>query len=207
MAVSLDGKIASHPDESDAARHQSGFVNADDREFVQQQINESDAVILGANTMRASGGIWEQLGRNGKMPVWVVIARHELDGKMKFWQQNSAPRWVVSPQAAIMHNPQVQNFAYGADHPAEFVVRKLKELPDIKRVLLFGGGQINQLFYERHLVNELKMTLCPVIVGSSAAPMFVNPPLSGGVRLLPISSHVKSSHVFLHYTVNSSSHA
>ena len=59
MAASLDGKIAAHSKESDGARRSYGFTNKDDQEFVRQQLLTADAVITGANSLRASGSAWE----------------------------------------------------------------------------------------------------------------------------------------------------
>ncbi len=208
MAASLDGKIGLHPRESDADRRRYGFTDEEDREFVRQQITQADAIITGANSMRASGKAWQQIGRGGKYPLWVVMTRHGLEDQLEFWRQEQIPRWVVSPEsvsipAAAASSGAVKNLTYGTAHPARFVYDQLRQA-GCERVLLFGGGQINQLFYAEGLVDELRLTLCPLLVGSEDAPNLLNSGLAGPKALRLLSSQPKGSHVFLHYMINKS---
>lgn len=200
MAASLDGNIGLHSLESDADRRRYGFTDEVDREFVRQQITQADAIVTGANSMRASGKAWQQTGLGDQYPIWVVITEHGLERELGFWQQDAIERWVVSPRPVPIHNPAVKNLTYDSANPAAFVYQQLQKA-GCQQVLLFGGGHINQLFYEQNLVDELRLTLCPLLVGRADAPKLLNPPLSNPKALRLLSSQAKGSHVFLHYTV------
>ena len=40
----------------------------------------------------------------------------------------------------------------------------------IGRLLVEGGGEVNMAFWEAGLVDEVYLTLCPVVIGGSTAP-------------------------------------
>lgn len=204
MAVSLDGKIASHPLESDQQRRSYNFTNPDDQAHVREQILQADAIITGANSMRASGGCWDVTNSRGKYPLWVVMTTKGLAADLRFWQQHHIPRMVVgqtAPSIPVGHSSDnVTCLGYGSQKPAKFVVDQLRS-QGAQRVLLFGGGDVNKIFYEENLVDQLKLTLSPFIIGGNSAAHFVNQGLSTPKALRLTSSQVRGSHVFLNYTV------
>lgn len=200
MAVSLDGKISAGPVESDQDRRTYGFTNKVDQEHVRSLILEADAIITGANSMRASSGAWEQANRHGKYPLWIVATTKGLSPNLRFWKQGRIPRWVVSekPLSGEGVDPKVIHKASMGKPLALFIYEELSVL-NVDTVLLFGGGAINALFYEAGLVDELKITICPIVVGSSSASNFVDPRLLHPRSFRLMSSQVVESHVFLNY--------
>jgi riboflavin biosynthesis pyrimidine reductase len=52
----------------------------------------------------------------------------------------------------------------------DFALRWLRREWNVKRLLCEGGGEINGALFEAGLVNEVHLTLCPVIFGGRAAP-------------------------------------
>jgi len=205
MAVSLDGKIASHPRESDQQRRVYGFTNQDDQDHVRRELMSADAVITGAESMRASGSTWRVRNDQGTFPIWVVMTRRGLEPTLPFWQQTDIERWLVSPTPlpAVQQAGGVRHFSYGEAEPATFVANHLRQA-GAKKVLLFGGGAINRLFYAADLVDELKITICPMIIGQEGAPSFVDAGLPDPKTLFLESSMAIASHVFLHYHLKQS---
>jgi 5-amino-6-(5-phosphoribosylamino)uracil reductase len=201
MAVSLDGQISVHETESDDNRRGYNFTNKDDQDHVREQLMQADAVITGANSMRASGGAWTVRNKKGQLPTWVVVSNHNLDSNLRFWKQSEIPRWIVSQNPlTIPKESGVINPNYGKSPMPSFILSELSKI-GVKTVLLFGGGSINAQFYQMNLVDELKLTVCPLIVGSKVGSHFINPTLPSPRQLRLLSSHVKSSHVFLNYIV------
>jgi 5-amino-6-(5-phosphoribosylamino)uracil reductase len=202
MASSLDGKIASGPLESDADRQSYCFTSEEDHEFVRSQIMAADAIITGANSMRASRFAWQQKGKNGTFPKWLVLSNHGLDEDLGFWKQTEVPRYLVSQKSLQIGTAKhgVENLVYGSALPGKFVHQFLKS-QGCTNVLLFGGGAINQIFYEEGLVNELKITICPIIIAKKSAPSLVNPTLKTPTRFELLSSQQTGNHVFLHYRI------
>jgi 5-amino-6-(5-phosphoribosylamino)uracil reductase len=153
--------------------------------------------------MRASSGAWNQKGRSGRFPIWVVFSNKGLGLDLHFWQQNSIPRWIVSKNPLNFDSAKtgVTNLCYGEENPAKFVAEKLAQA-GVETTLLFGGGEINYLFYEAGLVNELKLTVCPLVVARLDAPDLISPKLSRPIAFRLMASKAISNHVFLEYSVH-----
>lgn len=200
MAVSLDGKISSNPAESDRDRRGYGFTNQADQEHVRSLILRADAIVTGANSMRASGGAWEQRNSQGQYPLWVVLTAKGLEPSLRFWQQSQIPRWLVS-EARLPNEelaPEVVRKESGAQDLARYLYKELLAAK-VETVLLFGGGAVNALFYKAGLVDELRITICPIVVGSPQASNFVDPRLASPQTFRLESSLVVENHVFLNY--------
>jgi len=203
MAASLDAHIASEPYENDASRRSYGFTNEEDKEFVRSQIQNCDAVVTGASSMCASGGAWNEVGRAGKPPHWYVLSKDGLPKELAFWQQTQIPRTIVSPKPVnvdLLAANQVTPLVYQGESPVPAVLQDLAAR-SYQRVLLFGGGFINQLFYEAAAVDELLLTLCPLFIGRQKAPSLIEPELPAFVHFELLSSKQMGSHLFLRYKV------
>ena len=58
----------------------------------------------------------------------------------------------------------------GREIDFDFALRWLREKWKVKRLLCEGGGEINGALLEARLVDEVHVTLCPVIFGGRNAP-------------------------------------
>ncbi len=204
MAASLDGKIAGHSLESDRERRAYGFTNQADQDFVRHQLTTADAVVTGANSLRASQGAWQIQNQKGRFPTWVVLTRSGLDPALRFWGQDGVDKWIVTPDPHLSIPVAPNNrliVTPPADNPAPFIAKQLKDA-GFERVLLFGGGGVNRLFYEAGLVDELMLTLCPLMLGTPNASNLLLPPLTRPVFFRLESSNQNENLVFLHYTVH-----
>lgn len=201
MAASVDGRIAVSPSEATAARCASGFLSPADQEHVQSVVAQSNAVIIGANTARASPRLLKQKNYRNSYPVWIILTNKGLEKDSPFWQHRSIERWIVSPAPVEQHSHAgVCYFSYRDQDPAMFVANLLQQ-HNMAKILLFGGGEINRLFYRRQLVDELIITVCPLIVAQDRAPLLVAPPLDTPIKLELISTRTVEDHVFIHYKV------
>ena len=202
MAISLDGMIGMHALESDVERRAYNFTNMDDREFVREQLEQADAVITGANSLRASGSAWRVRNDRGVNPAWIVFTTKGLAEGLAFWGQKDVQRVLVSPfpiQEALCAASGVKNWIIPENSPGG-LIKKL-EAENLNRVLLFGGGAINKLFYEHGLVDFAKITVCPLLIGGVNSPRFVNPGLTRPTHFTLISSVLRENLVFLTYRV------
>ena len=201
MAASIDGHIATSPAEKDPARIASGFVSPADQQHVKEEVSHSDAIILGADTVRASPRLLSYKNDRGRCPVWVAITTRGLAPSSPFWQLHHIERWLVSPSALKIHDPtHVQAFTCPTQDTATYVVTQLQK-HNLNRVVLFGGGTINNLFYRHQLVDELSLTLAPTIVARDDAPRLIKPSLPAAVRLQLLHVHRVTDHLFLRYRV------
>ena len=202
MAISLDGMIGKHALESDVERRAYDFTNMDDRDFVREQLEQADAVITGANSLRASGSTWQVRNDRGINPAWIVFTTKGLDEGLAFWSQTDVKRVLVSPfpiQESLCSASGVINWVIPEERTAD-IIQKL-EAENLRRVLLFGGGAINKLFYEHGLVDFAKITLCPLLIGGVNSPRFVDLGLTRPTHFTAISSLLRGDLVFLSYKV------
>jgi 5-amino-6-(5-phosphoribosylamino)uracil reductase len=205
MAISLDGSIASKGNERDSVRKEYGFLAEEDRRHVLSLLADADAVIAGGESIRCSGGAFDLVNHKGVSPKWMVLTNQGLPETLRFWQQDKIDRWLISEKILSnvpAHRGEVTNFPYGEGSPAELIRKKLIEA-NCEKVLLFGGGRVNQLFYEAGLVDELIVTICPVIFGTKEPIPLVSPTLTVPVRLTLQTSNSSENLVFLKYIVNS----
>lgn len=198
MVMSLDGEITTQPQENSAERLKIGLTNQDDQELLEEEIKLCDAVIIGAESVRWETKILELMNYEGKYPTWCVFTNKGLDPSLEFWRQNRVPRMLVS-QKPCGHSSEVENLPYGNSPPGKFLLRELKRR-GFKKILLLGGGLLNQVFYSEGLVDELKLTVAPLLVAKGLNRL-VGPGLEVPVHFELLASEAKGSFLFLHYKV------
>lgn len=201
MASSLDGRIGVHDREGDAERLDVGMSNSSDQDHLRKQIEASDAIIVGASSIRANGSCLDHPGKNRKPPVWFIFAQTPIPESFEFWKQKHIRRVLVSAAALpIVAGSDVENLIYGSADPAMFLALYLR-LQNFQRALLFGGGVVNSWFYNQKLVDQLELTLAPMMIGKPDSPYLVAPALREAVQFLLDSSQISESFVFLSYSV------
>lgn len=204
MAVSLDGATAAHANESDQERHATQFGNEDDYQMLVAAITACDAVIVGRSTIAASGPIVTK-SPAGKCPEWFVLTNRGFDENDPVLLAE-VPLTLVSREILPSHNYKngAKKIIFGSMSPALSVAEHLRKTGK-EDVLLLGGGTVNQLFYKDGLVDELFLTVCPIILGQEEMVRLVQPPLPMRVELALKSSHVVGNLVFLKYKVQNQS--
>jgi riboflavin biosynthesis pyrimidine reductase len=171
LCASLDGFIAEFAEQTDSERLESQFGHPLDFENVRKEVEHCDAVILGGASFRASGGRWEIKNDKNQNPFWIVFSKTSTDFS------DTSLRFVTHLEEAL-----------------DFLSQH-----NLTRVLLFGGGHINQLFYEQGLVDELHLTLSPRLVGKQGAPKIIFGELGKVIDFELISTSILDSHVIIKF--------
>jgi riboflavin-specific deaminase-like protein len=87
----------------------------------------------------------------------------------------------------------------------DFALRWLRKKWNVKRLLCEGGGETNAALFEARLVNEVHVTLCPLIIGGRTAPTLADgrgfATLADAARLDLQSSKRFGDELFLVYRV------
>ena len=87
----------------------------------------------------------------------------------------------------------------------DFALRWLRHDWGVKRLLCEGGGEINAALLEARLVNEVHVTLCPVIFGGRTAPTMADgrgfAKLEDAAKLRLTSARRDGDEMFLVYEV------
>lgn len=214
LAMSVDGKI------SDRGRSPARFGSDQDRAHLECRIAEADGVLFGAGTVRAYGttlpvrdpGLLRQRQQQQRVPqpAHIVCSRTgQLDPGLRFFQQ-PVPRWLLTTSAGasvwtgsnaferILTVPEQEG---GVDWAIALPMLLEAGLP---RLVLGGGGELVAALLMVDAIDELWLTVCPLLLGGSKAPSPVDGdgfPANVAPRLELISSEAIAHEVFLHYRV------
>ena len=223
LAMSADGKIA------DQRRSPARFGSAADKAHLEQQIAHADGVLFGAGTLRAYGttlpvsspALLQKRQQQGKPPQPIQIvcsATAQLDPTYRFFSQ-SVPRWLLTTPtgAQLWANTAANTAAFEhivsvpltATEPAMGLDMQdaLTQLhaAGLHRLVVAGGGELVASLLAIDAVDELWLTVCPLLLGGQHAPTPIGGSgyLSDAAPRLELLSVAAIAHeVFLHYRLH-----
>ena len=217
--MTADGKIADY--QGSAAR----FGSANDLRHLQEQVALVDGVMFGANTLRAYGTtmsvsdpklLQARAERSQPpQPVQIVVsASAKLERDLRFWQQ-PIPRWLLTVNSGaklwqetkaakferILIGDRQRDRQNSGTIDWQATLRQLSAL-GLNKLAILGGGELMASFWAIEAIDELWITVCPVIFGGKTAPTPVGglgftPSASKKLKLLEIKQIEQE--VFLHY--------
>lgn len=212
LAMSADGKIA------DASQSAARFGSAHDKAHLEQQVAQSDAVLFGAGTLRAYGTtlrvtnptLLDQRHQANQpaQPIQIVASRSaDLDPQARFFSQ-PVPRWLLTSAAGVDRWQNQAGFEaiLSAETAAGEIdwVRALEILGErqIQRLAVLGGGTLVAALLQADLIDQMWLTVCPLLLGGVTAPT----PVEGAGFLQAIAPRLQllavqtvENEVFLHY--------
>ncbi|MDB6111053.1 MAG: 2,5-diamino-6-(5-phosphoribosylamino)pyrimidin-4(3H)-one reductase [Pedosphaera sp.] len=215
VATTADGKLAP------ANRHFVPFSSARDQKHLLELRTTADAVMSGARTVDLApvklgpGGIkyrQERLRRGlTEYNLRVVVSgAGTLNPKAEIFKHRFSPIIILTTDRA--RPAQLKQLRALADEVKvcgerdldfPFALRWLREKWNVKRLLCEGGGEINDALFQAGLVNEIHLTLCPVIFGGRTAPTLADgtgfPTLAAAARLSLKSQQRIGDELFLVY--------
>jgi 5-amino-6-(5-phosphoribosylamino)uracil reductase len=215
LAMTADGKIAT------GDRSPAKFSSKADFRHMEEQVAQADAVLIGAGTIRAHGTTMRILDPElikkrvaqgqSPQPIQIVCSRSgDLDKNLAFFRQ-AVPRWLLTTSQEIdesgfdrvlfmpiknSHTPVLKS------DPSIDWRRTWQELAKagISRLCILGGAEIATALWEFELIDEFQLTICPLILGGSAA---LTPCAGTGLKVaqaLELVEHrVVGSEIFLRY--------
>ncbi|MBD2214180.1 RibD family protein [Calothrix sp. FACHB-156] len=212
LAMSADGKIA------DFRRSPARFGSKADKAHLEKQIAASDATLFGAGTLRAYGTtltvshptLLQNRTQAGKstQPVHIVITQSSnLNPEIHFFQQ-PVPRWLLTTTAGASfwrgRSEFEQILVFETPQGKIDLLAALQHLAllHITRLVILGGGELVASMLELDLIDELWLTVCPLILAGATAP---TPAESNGFpanlapRLELLEVNQVDQEVFLHY--------
>ena len=175
MVMSADGKVVIEGTEA-------GIGSKTDQRLMRELRANADAVLNGANTLRASGtssrlgdeGLEELriangkprfpiavgLSRSGKLPLdKIFFTARDFDAVVYLSEEAPADRKA----ALVATGRPVHIVPAGAEITA--MLKHMRQELDVKVLLVEGGPTVNAQMYELGVVDEYFLTLGPVIVG------------------------------------------
>ncbi|WP_245721482.1 RibD family protein [Nocardia crassostreae] len=191
VAVSIDSYI------DDAGPDRLLLSNAADFDRVDALRAESDAILIGAETLRRDNPrllindedrrLRRIAAGQPEYPLRVIVtARGDLDPDLRFWHFGGERLIYTTDSGAarldewIFGEAEVVSLGAAIDFEAvldDLAIRK------IARLMVEGGGSIHTAFLSAGLADEIRMAVAPIAVGDPAAPRFLGPAdFPGGAR-------------------------
>ncbi len=181
-ALSADGKLAAARD------HFEPFGSRLDGELLYELRSHADAILCGARTLDSNPAI---LGNGGSRfttarrerglaphPIRVIVSgRASIDPQAEIFKHRFSPIILLTSASAPERN--LRRLRTLADQVVVFgereidfhaALRWLRRRWDVSRLLCEGGGELNAALIRAELVDELFLTMCPLIIGGRAAP-------------------------------------
>jgi 5-amino-6-(5-phosphoribosylamino)uracil reductase len=162
--------------------------NVADFDRVDEVRAQSDAILIGATTMRKdnprllvnSEERRTQRVKRGLSPYPLkvtITASGDLDRDLKFWH-HGGEKVVYCPNSTV---PKVRANLDGlADVVGTGSTLNLATMLDdlgsrgVHRLMVEGGSTIHTQFLTQNLADEVHLAIAPIFVGDSEAPRFVN---------------------------------
>jgi len=197
MAISIDGKITSYNYEK------PHFTWRTDRDRMQRLRAQADAVLIGANTLRAEDPPMHirdpQLNKT-LLPI-VMTRSGELNANSKFFQQ---PCVVATCDRADLTLPATAEiWRLGKDQVDVHQLLERLQQRGVYKLLIEGGGEVVWEFFKEQLVDEIYVTLAPVLFGGKAPSFLVGDgfDMQHFVHLQLLSVEQIAGELFCHYKV------
>lgn len=180
-AMSVDGYL------DDTSPDRLRLSNAEDFDRVDEVRAESDAILIGANTMRRdnprllvnSASRRAQRVAEGKpeYPLKVTVtATGNLSSDLNFWHHGGDKLVVTIDSAAEKVRATLGDLAdvvsVGPDLNWELVLDELGRR-GIGRLMVEGGGTIHTQLMAANLADEVHLAIAPLLVGQPEAARFL----------------------------------
>jgi riboflavin-specific deaminase-like protein len=183
VATSIDGYI------DDASDSRLLLSNAEDFDRVDQVRAESDAILIGAGTMRADNPrllVNDDDRRSQRVaagkpeyPLKVTIsATGDLDPSLKFWHHGGDKLAYTTDAGEQKLRDRLRGLAdVVSTGPTIDAGGLLDDLAarGVRRLMVEGGSQIHTTFLSQGLVDEIHLAIAPILVGDVDAPRFLKP--------------------------------
>ncbi|QVL53255.1 MAG: dihydrofolate reductase family protein [Cyanobium sp. M30B3] len=168
--MSLDGRLA--PPDGGAAQ----LGGPGDRRVLEEALAWADGALVGAETLRRHGStclihhpdLLAQRRRQGRgaQPHALVLSRTGvLPAGVPFWQQ-PLQRWWLRPRQAGS-SPTAAPFDRQLPFDSLLELRQQLAGLGLSRLVLLGGADLASQWLAAGLVDELQLTLCPLLLGGA----------------------------------------
>ncbi|MGF1521026.1 MAG: RibD family protein [Leptolyngbyaceae cyanobacterium] len=178
LAMSADGKIA------DRDRTAARFSSREDLLHLETEIAQADAVLFGAGTLRAYGTCLSvrqpiliaqrQAHQKPDQPIQIVCSRSgQISPTLRFFQQ-PVPRWLLTTQqgaSAWTQQDKFDRILSLLQVPTNWpdILQTLQH-QGIQKLTVLGGGELVADFMQQNLIDEMHLTVCPLLIGGYTAP-------------------------------------
>lgn len=207
FAATLDGRIAS------ATNLRDRIGTPADLEHLLTVRNQADAILCGGETFRQHANLRKGNQRENAPLQCILTQAFNLPTEAKLFQDSLksdplVPVLIFSPQAApaevkANYPTHLEWLATGSDNPVPFILRTL-EAKGVQTLMVEGGGHVMNLFLQAKAIDELYLTVCPLLLGGKDDPGLVTGPgfrVANAPRTEVLSSEWKGQELYLRLKV------
>ncbi|WP_037078466.1 RibD family protein [Pseudonocardia spinosispora] len=183
VATSVDGYI------DDASPDRLLLSTDADFDRVDQVRSESDAIMVGAGTIRADNPrlmIRSEARRSARVaagrpehPLKVTVsATGKLDPGLKFWHHGGEKVvYTVDAAASELRRTLAGLADVVSLGPTVDFAALLDDLGGrgVRSLMVEGGSSLHTAFLAADLADEVQLAIAPLLVGEATAPRFLNP--------------------------------
>ncbi len=196
MVASIDGKTVSGTRDEPVP----DIGSETDHKTMRQIESCADAILIGAGSLRAT----KNLHFRPKVVRIVVSQSGDLPYSSQFFTENPAGAYVATSEnnASKIDKSTKTIIAGEQSLDWETLTKKMRIELGIERLLVEGGSEINAEFLKRDLVDELFLTIAPLVKLGATTPTY-----GGGepfdrkdmTRFKLVSTIVRGDEIFLRY--------
>ncbi len=201
-AISLDGRINTRE------RRFAFFGTARDHACMSRLRAGADAVLVGGATFRnwphpALPDAVDRGALRGR-PWNVVVSRSlELPLTPEFLDEPAIRPLLLTRAAALKGKPpsvEAEGWAGEGDLPVGWMLEQIARR-GVERLLIEAGGELLFQFLAADAIDEMYLTLCPLVVGGDAPSLADGPGFDFADlrRMRLVSAAPEGDEVFLHY--------
>lgn len=143
-AITLDGRIAA------TSRHPSDWTSIEDKKFLHQMLNGCDVILVGNNTYKTAKG---PLSKRNCIVFTSAVPSSPGKERMPEGQERSN-RYIYQKSKNLLYI-----------NPAKTDIKKFIEQKNYKKIAILGGAQIYSYCLENNLLDELYLTIEPLVFG------------------------------------------
>lgn len=170
MAMTADGKIAS------SGKTFSRFGSAADGDRLYKIRNKADAILAGASTLRAERATLES--PHSKRAPFRILAtgKGSLSLDAPFFSTPVSSILIlttasISPNRRRQYEAKCRGIHQSEGNRIDWqsALHWLWKRWNLRRLLVEGGGELNQSLFRGGFVDEIYLTICPVIIGGKTS--------------------------------------
>jgi 5-amino-6-(5-phosphoribosylamino)uracil reductase len=208
LAMSVDGKIAN------IRRDPDKFASRQDFWRLEKLVAGADGVLIGAGTLRAHGttmrvmaedSIAERRSQGLPDQPWQIVCSGSgaIPRDLKFFQQ-PVPRWLLTTEVGASSWQEGDEFQRILVSPGRGIdwrwAGQQLQAEGIDRLCVLGGSEIATALWQLEAIDELYLTICPLLIGGREAPTLCDGlGLDNFHWLKLVSCDTIDGEVFLHY--------
>ena len=205
IASSIDGRIAL-PNGGNAH-----LGSIEDKKLLNEALAEVDATIFGSGTLKAhkSTFLVKQFTKGNSyvlasnQPVSIVAGEIKNFSKQWLYFKQPIERWLISSDSISDNN----NCNFDKEFLFKDSWRKTLEVihkEGIKKIALLGGAKLIDSFAKENLIDEIKITIVPKIIGGkyswiSSMKIQNFSKLSNNWTIKSVKE-IDTNEIFIHYT-------